>query len=192
MSTESLEEVSNGQRSITYMGRTLEVPQPEHWREHVEQRIREIEEIDDRCVEGLATERREAIARAMHHMQLPYEVNDNVLSRWSFEGEHHSDLSIDPATGEIINSGNVLPDENTIFNLGSRINTSENNGLIAANTESSYKISVNDVITDKYNEMEKRVEEQDKTIAEMKSIIENLQDIVYKRKLDKEAENLVL
>ena len=34
--------------------------------------------------------------------------------------------------------------------------------------------------------------EQDKTIAEMKSIIENLQDIVYQRKLDKEAENLVL
>ena len=47
-------------------------------------------------------------------------------------------------------------------------------------------------MTDKYKEMEKRVEEQDKTIAEMKSIIENLQDIVYQRKLDKEAENLVL
>ena len=40
--------------------------------------------------------------------------------------------------------------------------------------------------------MAKRIEEQDRTIAELKGIIENLQDIVYRQKLDKEAETLVL
>ena len=56
----------------------------------------------------------------------------------------------------------------------------------------SWELSVSDAITDRYREMEKRVEEQDRTIAELKGIIENLQDIVYQQKLDKEAETLVL
>ena len=73
------------------------------------------------------------------------------------------------------------------------VDTSENNQLTTISSiEPAWELSVSDSITDKYKEMEKRVEEQDKTIAEMKSIIENLQDIVYQRKLDKEAENLVL
>ena len=56
----------------------------------------------------------------------------------------------------------------------------------------SWELSASDAITDKYKEMEKRVEEQDRVIAEMKYVIENLQDIVYRQKLDKEAETLVL
>lgn len=60
------------------------------------------------------------------------------------------------------------------------------------NGECSWELSVSDAITDRYKEMEKRVEEQDRTIAELKGIIENLQDIVYRQKLDKEAETLVL
>ena len=54
------------------------------------------------------------------------------------------------------------------------------------------ELSADDAVTDRYREMEKRVEEQDRTIAELKGIIENLQDIVYRQKLDKEAETLVL
>ena len=54
------------------------------------------------------------------------------------------------------------------------------------------ELSAGDAVTDRYREMEKRVEEQDRTIAELKGIIENLQDIVYRQKLDKEAETLVL
>lgn len=55
-----------------------------------------------------------------------------------------------------------------------------------------WQLSLSDALGDKYKEMEKRVEEQDKTISELKSIIEDLQGIVYKKKLDKEAETLVL
>lgn len=60
------------------------------------------------------------------------------------------------------------------------------------NGECSWELSVSDAVIDRYREMEKRVEEQDRTIAEMKYVIENLQDIVYRQKLDKEAETLVL
>lgn len=104
-------------------------------------------------------------------------------------------LSFNPATGEITNSDNTLPNEEVLFNPESFVvNNSENYGVTTiSGIEPSWELSISDVITtDKYKEMEKRVEEQDKTIAEMKSIIENLQDIVYQRKLDKEAENLVL
>ena len=59
------------------------------------------------------------------------------------------------------------------------------------NGECSWELSVSDAVIDRYREMEKRVEEQDRTIAELKGIIENLQDIVYRQKLDKEAETLV-
>ena len=60
------------------------------------------------------------------------------------------------------------------------------------NSECSLELSAGDAVIDRYREMEKRVEEQDRTIAELKGIIENLQDIVYRQKLDKEAETLVL
>ena len=105
------------------------------------------------------------------------------------------EFDIDPATGEITNSGNTLPNEEVLFNPESFVvNNSENCGVTTiSGIEPSWELSVSDVVTtDKYKEMEKRVEEQDKTIAEMKNIIENLQDIVYQRKLDKEAETLVL
>lgn len=60
------------------------------------------------------------------------------------------------------------------------------------NGECSWELSAGDAITDRYREMVKRIEEQNRTIAEMKYVIENLQDIVYRQKLDKEAETLVL
>ena len=179
-------------RTVTYMGRELEVPNP--WsREHIEQRTREIEEAANRYAEGLAERRREA--RAMHHMWHPSddESNNSDPPRWSFEREHHLDLSFDPATGEITNFDGTLPNEDVLFDPGTLVDTSENNQLTTISSiEPAWELSISDAMTDKYKEMEKRVEEQDKTIAEMKSIIENLQDIVYQRKLDKEAENLVL
>lgn len=193
-------------RTITYMGREFPAPVPNHWnREYIEQRTREIEEAANRYAEGLAERRREAEARAMHHMQCPSDDagNDGQSERWEYEREEHSEprwsfererhLSFDPATGEITNSGGTLPNEDVLFNPGTLIDTSENNQLTTISSiEPAWELSVSDAMTDKYKEMEKRVEEQDKTIAEMKSIIENLQDIVYQRKLDKEAENLVL
>lgn len=139
--------------------------------------------------------------RVMHHMWHPSdnESNDGNLPRWSFERqafahEHNLNLSYDSATGEITNSVGTLPNEDVLFNPGTLVDTSENYGVTTiSGIEPSWELSVSDVVTtDKYKEMEKRVEEQDKTIAEMKSIIENLQDIVYQRKLDKEAETLVL
>ena len=78
----------------------------------------------------------------------------------------------------------------TAYNPGTIVvDTSE---LCTADIARSWKLSVSDAVTDRYREMEKRVEEQDRTIAELKGIIENLQDIVYRQKLDKEAETLVL
>jgi hypothetical protein len=188
------------------MGREFPAPVPNHWsREYVEQRTREIEEAANRYAEGLAERRREAEAReaevraardrVMHHMWHPSddESNNSDPPRWSFEREHHLDLSFDSVTGEITNSGGTLPNEDVLFNPGTLIDTSENCGVTTVSSiEPAWELSISDAMTDKYKEMEKRVEEQDKTIAEMKSIIENLQDIVYQRKLDKEAETLVL
>jgi hypothetical protein len=192
--TEDIGGLPNESRTVTYMGRELEIPHPNHWsREYVEQRTQEIEEAANRYAEGLAERRREAEARTMHHMWHPSdnECNINVLPRWSFERERQ--LDFDPATGEITNSGGTLPNEEVLFDPGTLVDTSENNQLTTISSiEPAWELSVSDAMTDKYKEMEKRVEEQDKTIAEMKSIIENLQDIVYQRKLDKEAENLVL
>lgn len=183
-------------RTVTYMGRELEIPQPNHWsREYVEQRTREIEEAANQYAEGLAERRREAEARAMHHMWHPSdnECNVRVLPRWAYERERQLDLSFDSETGEITSAGDTLPTEDVLFDPGTLVDTSENNQLTTISSiEPAWELSVSDAMTDKYKEMEKRVEEQDKTIAEMKSIIENLQDIVYQRKLDKEAENLVL
>lgn len=77
-----------------------------------------------------------------------------------------------------------------VYNLDSIVaNPSE---ICTISSACSWELSVSDAITDRYREMEKRVEEQDRTIAELKGIIENLQDIVYQQKLDKEAETLVL
>ena len=77
-----------------------------------------------------------------------------------------------------------------VYNPGSIVaNPSE---ICTISSACSWELSVSDTITDRYREMEKRVEEQDRTIAELKGIIENLQDIVYRQKLDKEAETLVL
>lgn len=68
-----------------------------------------------------------------------------------------------------------------------------NTGLrIAEPCDTDWRLTISDELGDKYKEMEKRVENQDKTISELKSIIEDLQGIVYKKKLDKEAETLVL
>lgn len=64
--------------------------------------------------------------------------------------------------------------------------------ICTADAARSRRLSVSDAVTDRYREMAKRIEEQDRTIAEMKRVIENLQDIVYRQKLDKEAETLVL
>lgn len=77
-----------------------------------------------------------------------------------------------------------------VYNPGSVVaNLSE---ICSISSACSWELSVSDAITDRYREMEKRVEEQDRTITELKGIIENLQDIVYQQKLDKEAETLVL
>lgn len=192
--TEDIGGLPDESRTVTYMGRELEIPHPNHWsREYVEQRTREIEEAANRYAEGLAERRREAEARAMHHMWHPSdaECNINVLPRWSFERERQ--LDFDPATGEITNSGGTLPNEEVLFDPGTLVDTPENCRVTTMSSiDPTWELSISDVMTDKYKEMEKRVEEQNKTIAEMKSIIENLQDIVYQRKLDKEAENLVL
>ena len=190
-------------RTVTYMGREFPAPVPNHWnREYIEQRTREIEEAADRYAAGLEAERREAElrhreaeARAMHHMWCPTdnESNDGSQPRWSFEREHH--LSFDSETGEITSLNGTLPNEEFLFNPDSISTDSLVTGTGVTTiscTEPTWELSVSDVISDKYKEMEKRVEEQDKTIAEMKSIIENLQEIVYQRKLDKEAETLVL
>ena len=64
--------------------------------------------------------------------------------------------------------------------------------LCTADAAYPLELSAGDAVIDRYREMEKCVEEQDRTIAELKGIIENLQDIVYRQKLDKEAETLVL
>lgn len=184
-----------------YGGLPHEVPIPENWmREHIEQRTREIEEISNRYAEILATEHREAEEReardrVIHHMWCPSddESNDGQPPRWSFEREHH--LSFDSETGEITSLNGTLPNEEVLFNPDTVSTDSLVTGTgvtTIACREPTWELSVSDAITDKYKEMEKRVEEQDKTIAEMKSIIENLQEIVYQRKLDKEAETLVL
>ena len=78
----------------------------------------------------------------------------------------------------------------TVYNPGSAVATWAE--ICTADDAYSRRLTVSDAVTDRYREMEKRVEEQDRTIAELKGIIENLQDIVYRQKLDKEAETLVL
>lgn len=83
-----------------------------------------------------------------------------------------------------------LDNSGTVYNPGSAVVSPTE--LCTADDAYSRRLSVSDAVTDRYREMAKRIEEQDRTIAEMKRVIENLQDIVYRQKLDKEAETLVL
>ena len=93
-------------------------------------------------------------------------------------------------TSDVRNLNSASTDGAAVYNPGSVVaNPSE---ICTISSACSWELSVSDAITDRYREMEKRVEEQDRTIAELKGIIENLQDIVYQQKLDKEAETLVL
>ena len=93
-------------------------------------------------------------------------------------------------TSDVRDLNSASTDGAAVYNPGSIVaNPSE---ICTISSACSWELSVSDAITDRYREMEKRVEEQDRTIAELKGIIENLQDIVYQQKLDKEAETLVL
>lgn len=93
-------------------------------------------------------------------------------------------------TSDVRDLNSASTDGSAVYNPGSVVaNPSE---ICTISSACSWELSVSDAITDRYREMEKRVEEQDRTIAELKGIIENLQDIVYRQKLDKEAETLVL
>ena len=93
-------------------------------------------------------------------------------------------------TSDVRDLNSASTDGAAVYNPGSIVaNPSE---ICTISSACSLELSDSDAITDRYREMEKRVEEQDRTIAELKGIIENLQDIVYQQKLDKEAETLVL
>ena len=93
-------------------------------------------------------------------------------------------------TSDVRDLNGASTDGVTVYNPGSAVATWAE--ICTADDARSRRLSVSDAVTDRYREMEKRVEEQDRTIAELKGIIENLQDIVYRQKLDKEAETLVL
>lgn len=93
-------------------------------------------------------------------------------------------------TSDVRNLNSASTDGAAVYNPSSVVaNLSE---ICTISSACSWELSVSDAITDRYREMEKRVKEQNRTIAELKGIIENLQDIVYRQKLDKEAETLVL
>ena len=93
-------------------------------------------------------------------------------------------------TSDVWDLNSASTDGAVVYNPGSIV--ADPSEICTISSACSWELSVSDAITDRYREMEKRVEEQDRTIAELKGIIENLQDIVYQQKLDKEAETLVL
>lgn len=93
-------------------------------------------------------------------------------------------------TSDVRDLNSASTDGAAVYNPGSIV--ADLSEICTISSACSWELSVSDAITDRYSEMEKRVEEQDRTIAELKGIIENLQDIVYQQKLDKEAETLVL
>ena len=93
-------------------------------------------------------------------------------------------------TSDVRDLNSASTDGAAVYNPGSIV--ADLSEICTISSACSWELSVSDAITDRYREMEKRVEEQDRTIAEMKYVIENLQDIVYRQKLDKEAETLVL
>lgn len=90
----------------------------------------------------------------------------------------------------LVSTVQYLDNSGTVYNPGSAVATWAE--ICTADNACSQRLSVSDAVTDRYREMTKRIEEQDRTIAEMKRVIENPQDIVYRQKLDKEAETLVL
>lgn len=93
-------------------------------------------------------------------------------------------------TSDVRDLNSASTDGVAVYNPSSIVaNPSE---ICTISSACSWELSASYAITDRYREMEKRVEEQDRTITELKGIIENLQDIVYQQKLDKEAETLVL
>ena len=103
-------------------------------------------------------------------------------------GEH--EVPWTARTSDVRDLNSASTDGAAVYNPGSIVaNPSE---ICTISSACSWELSASDAITDRYREMEKRVEEQDRTITELKGIIENLQDIVYQQKLDKEAETLVL
>ena len=108
----------------------------------------------------------------------------------------HTERRSREAEGQTVRVSTVQDLNNTcasgavVYNLDSAVATWTE--ICTADNAYSQKLSVSEAVTDRYREMEKKVEEQDRTIAELKGIIENLQDIVYRQKLDKEAETLVL
>lgn len=159
MSTENLEEISNGQGSIAYTWRVPEVLRPEHRPgERDGGRLQEIAEATERYAEESAAVRDET-------------------EGWTVRVSTVQDLN------------NARAAEAVVYNSDSAVATWAE--ICTADDACSRRLSVSDAVTDRYREMEKRVEEQDRTIAELKGIIENLQDIVYRQKLDKEAETLV-
>lgn len=93
-------------------------------------------------------------------------------------------------TSDVRDLNSASTDGAAVYNPGSIV--ADPSEICTISSACSWELSVSDAITDRYREMEKRVEEQDRTISELKGIIENLQDIVYQQKLDKEAETLVL
>lgn len=106
----------------------------------------------------------------------------------------HTERRLREAEGRTVRVSTVQDSDgaggSAVYNPGSVVVSPTE--LCAVNAAYPWELSVSDAITDRYREMAKRIEEQDKTIAEMKYVIENLQDIVYRQKLDKEAETLVL
>ena len=103
-------------------------------------------------------------------------------------GEH--EVPWTARTSDVRDLNSASTDGAAVYNPGSIV--ADPSEICTISSACSWELSVSDAITDRYSEMEKRVEEQNRTIAELKGIIENLQDIVYQQKLDKEAETLVL
>ena len=110
-------------------------------------------------------------------------AEESAAVREEAEDRTHCDSDV-----QYLNNAGVT--EAAVYDPGSAVTTWAE--ICTADNACSHRLSVSDAITDRYRKMEKRVEEQDRTIAELKGIIENLQDIVYRQKLDKEAETLVL
>lgn len=121
-------------------------------------------------------------------LQEPAEAAERYAEESAAVREEAEDRTGRTSGARVLNGAST--DGAAVYNLSSIVvNPSE---ICTANDACSWKLSVSDAITDRYREMAKRIEEQDRTIAELKGIIENLQDIVYRQKLDKEAETLVL
>lgn len=121
-------------------------------------------------------------------LQEPAEAAERYAEESAAVREEAEDRTGRTSGARVLNGAST--DGAAVYNLSSIVvNPSE---ICTANDAYPLELSGGDAITDRYREMAKRIEEQDRTIAELKGIIENLQDIVYRQKLDKEAETLVL